>query len=107
MIGLSDSPVKPDILRRSCAFRYTGNFKGPLEFVWMKRKALQLTWKDKTLSASSVTKEENDNILKVEDEMQVSSDMDGMTFECYLKENNDIASCYIPQLNVQCESYLI
>ena len=106
MTGEGDSPLKPAILKRSCAFRYSGSYNGPIQFVWMKRKASQPIWRDKVLSASSISKGGSENILIVEDEMQVSSDMDGMIFECYLKENNDIASCYLPPLYVQCKSCL-
>ena len=101
MIGESHSLMKPDILKRWCAFRYNGSYNGPLQFVWMKHEPSGNIWRDKVLN--SVTKEGNDNIFKVVDEIQVSMDMDGMIFECYLVENDVIKPCELPTISVQCE----
>ena len=42
------------------------------------------------------------SVLKVEDEIEVTNDMDETTFECYLEGRRDIQPCELSEIHVQC-----
>ena len=106
MIGNSDDPVKSELLRRRCGFKYRGNYWGTNVFAWMRIKIPMKISRDKTFNQTSVKEDGEWKIATVEDEFEVSSDDHDTQFECILVKQSLMQSCQLPRMFVQCR-YLV
>ena len=47
----------------------------------------------------------NNTTIEMKDELEVSPDMNGLTFKCHIKNMSHVDSCSLPQLKVLCWLY--
>ena len=102
LVGENDCPVTPETFGRFCSFSYVGNYDVPLNFLWMKKVSSTIV-RHKVMLGNLVESDVGRKISSVEDSVQVSNDMDKAIFECRLEGEEQIHSCKLPQISVQCE----
>lgn len=102
MIGKSDDPVKSEVLRRTCGFKYQGNYWGPHVVAWMRNKMPVKISRDKTFNQTLVREDGEWKVVTAEDDFEVSSDDHDTQFECILAKQPLVQSCQLPRMFVQC-----
>ena len=93
--------IKPDILKKTCRFNFVGKPDPKLLFKWTAANKYGENIYEEIIDGQFY----NNTTIETKDELEVSPDINGLTFKCHIKNMSHVEPCSLPQLKVFCWLY--